>query len=177
VTDRGDAPVLPPPSRWLTDHLDLLPKGRPVLDVASGRGRHARLVAAAGWAVHAIDRDPAALDALRAVPGLAGTVTTTVIDLEAGPVSLGDRQYGAILVFNYLHRPLLPALVAALEPGGVLIYETFTRGQAARGHPRNPAFLLDEGELPQLVRPLEVIRAFEGERDGKLLSAVVARRR
>ena len=166
------------PSRWLVDHLDLLPKGRRVLDVASGRGRHALALAAAGWTVHAIDRDVDVLAALQeAARGLAGTVTTEVIDLEAGPVALGADAYGGIVVFNYLYRPLMPALIDALEPGGVLLYETFTRGQAARGHPRNPAFLLDEGELPRLVAPLQVLRSFEGERDGHLIASVVARRR
>ena len=81
-----------------------------------------------------------------------------------------------MLVFNYLHRPLMPALVDALEPGGVLIYETFTVGQAERGHPRNPAFLLGDGELPRLVAPLEVIRERgKGSVDGKLVSSIVAR--
>jgi SAM-dependent methyltransferase len=167
----------PAPSRWVVESLDLVPAGRQVLDVASGRGRHALLLAAAGWDVHAIDRDPDALAALTAAAAsLPGAVTTRVADLESGPVSLGDGVYGAVIVTNYLHRPLFPALVAAVAPGGVLIYETFTRGQAARGHPRNPAFLLDDGELPRLVAPLIVVRAFEGERDGNLVSSIVARR-
>lgn len=164
------------PSRWLTDNLDLIPKGQAVLDVASGRGRHARALAAAGWHVQAVDRDPAALASIDADDRFRGAIATDVIDLEAAAVSLGHSVYGAILVFNYLHRPLMPVLIDALAPGGVLIYETFTRGQAARGHPRNPAFLLDDGELPRLVRPLEVVRWFEGERDGNLISSVVARR-
>jgi tellurite methyltransferase len=126
--------------------------------------------------VHAVDRDAEALAAIDADAAFRGAITTEVIDLESAGASLGEAMYGAILVFNYLHRPLMPALIAALVPGGVLIYETFTRGQAARGHPRNPAFLLDEGELPRLVRPLEVVRSFEGERDGNLIAAVVARR-
>ena len=147
-----------------------------VLDAASGRGRHARALAAAGWRVHAVDRDADALALIDADAAFGGAITTEAIDLEAPGVSLGEGVYGAVLVFNYLHRPLLPVLIAALAPGGVLVYETFTRGQAARGHPRNPAFLLEEGELPRLVRPLEVVRWFEGERDGNLLAAVVARR-
>jgi SAM-dependent methyltransferase len=165
------------PSRWLVDHLDVLPKGRRVLDVASGRGRHALPLVAAGWTVHAIDRDADALAALRdAARGLPGVLTTEVVDLEAGPVTLGAGTYGGVVVFNYLYRPLLPALIDALEPGGVLLYETFTRGQAARGHPTNPAFLLDEGELLRLVAPLQVLQSFEGERDGHLIASIVARR-
>ncbi len=117
---------------------------------------------------------PAALASIDADDRFRGAIATDVIDLEADAVSLGQSVYGAILVFNYLHRPLMPVLIDALAPGGVLIYETFTRGQAARGHPRNPAFLLDDGELPRLVRPLEVVRSFEGERDGNLIASVVA---
>jgi SAM-dependent methyltransferase len=163
------------PSRWLVDNVDVIPPGRRVLDVASGRGRHALALAAAGWDVHAIDRDPEALAELsEAARACAGRVTIEVIDFETAPVSLGVRKYGAIVVFNYLYRPLFPALIDALEPGGVLLYETFTRGQARRGHPRNPAFLLDDGELAKLVAPLEVLRAFEGERDGQLISSIVA---
>ena len=164
------------PSRWLTDNLDLVPKGQPVLDVASGRGRHARAVAEAGWHVRAVDRDAAALASIDADGRFRGAIATDALDLEAGHISLGQSIYGAILVFNYLHRPLMPVLIDALAPDGVLIYETFTRAQAARGHPRNPAFLLDKGELPRLVRPLEVVRSFEGERDGNFIAAVVARR-
>jgi SAM-dependent methyltransferase len=179
VADRGvDSPGYDKtrPSRWLTDNLDLIPKGRPVLDVASGRGRHARAVAEAGWHVHAVDRDASALATIDPDSRFRGAIATEVIDLEADTVSLGQSIYAAVLVFNYLHRPLMPVLIEALAPGGVLIYETFTRGQAARGHPRTPAFLLDAGELPRLVRPLDVVRSFEGERDGSLIAAVVARR-
>ena len=166
------------PSRWLIENLDVLPAGRRVLDLACGRGRHALALAAAGWHVHAIDRDREALQALAdAATGLPGTVTVEARELEDGPIAFGVNGYGAVLVFNYLYRPLLPAIIDALEPGGVLLYETFTRGQAARGHPRNPAFLLDDGELPRLVAPLVVLRAFEGERDGNLISSVVAIRR
>ena len=148
-----------------------------MLDVASGRGRQALPLVAARWTVHAIDRDADALADLReAARGLSGVLTTEAVDLEAGSVTLGVGVYGGVLVFNYLYRPLMPALIDALEPGGVLLYETFTRGQAARGHPKNPAFLLDEGELPRLVAPLQVLRSFEGERDGQLMASIVARR-
>jgi SAM-dependent methyltransferase len=167
------------PASWLIDNIDRMPRGRRVLDVASGRGRHALHLAAAGWRVHAVDRDAAALAALRqSAGGLPGVVTTEVIDLETEiPPSLGVEQYGTVLVFNYLHRPLMPAIVAAVEPGGVLIYETFTSGQAARGRPTSPAHLLRDGELPTIVAPLVVRRAREGDVDGFLISSIVAERR
>jgi SAM-dependent methyltransferase len=105
-------------SDWLTGHLDLLPSPGLALDVASGRGRHTRLLAGLGWRVHAVDRDAAALaDLARA--GLPG-VSTSLIDLEANGVSLGTAAYDLVLVFNYLHRPLFPAIAAALCPGGLL---------------------------------------------------------
>lgn len=155
---------------WLVANVDLLRPGGVVLDVASGRGRNAIYLASRGWRVHAVDRD---VDALASLPK---EITTHVLDLESGDVSLGERCYDAVIVFNYLHRPLIPAIVEAVAPGGVLIYETFTRAQAARGRPRNPAFLLKEGELPALVQPLRVVRAREGEFDGKCVASLVAMR-
>jgi SAM-dependent methyltransferase len=164
------------PARWLIENLDLIPPARTVLDVAAGRGRHALALAAAGWPVHAVDRDAEALAALRgAATGLRGAVTTEVLDFETHPPpSLGVERYGAVLVFNYLHRPLLPAIVAAVAPAGVLIYETFTVGQAARGRPTSPAHLLRDGELAALVAPLTILRAREGDFDGSLVSSIVA---
>ena len=82
-----------------------------------------------------------------------------------------------LVVVHYLHRPLFPALLAALAPGGVLVYETFTVAQAARGRPTNPAFLLEPGELPRLVAPLEVLAAREGDFEGRMVSSVVAVKR
>ena len=167
------------PASWLIENIGLLPRGQSVLDVASGRGRHALYLAAAGWSVHAVDRDAEALAALRvAAQGLSGSVTTETLDLETSPPpSLGVERYGGVLVFNYLHRPLMPAIVDAVAPGGVLIYETFTVGQARRGRPTNPAFLLEDGELRTLIAPLAVLRAREGDVDGNLVSSIVAVRR
>lgn len=167
------------PAAWLVENIATIPRGGRVLDVASGRGRHARWLAAQGFDVHAVDRDAAALASLaqneRATPH--GNITTEVVDLEQATPALGHRCYAAVVVFNYLHRPLMPVIVDAVAPGGVLIYETFTVGQAARGHPRNPAFLLGNGELPGLVTPLEVVRFREGEVDGQLKASIVAVRR
>jgi tellurite methyltransferase len=165
------------PSAWLTDNLDLLMRGEPVLDVASGRGRHALALAVRGFEVHAVDHDQSALAALDAQARAAGVhIDTACVDLESHAVDLGADRYGTILVFNYLHRPLMPVIVRALKSGGVLLYETFTIGQRERGHPRNPAFLLRDGELPQLVAPLVVVRSREGDFDGKLIASVAARK-
>jgi tellurite methyltransferase len=166
------------PSRWLIENADLLPQGGSVLDVASGRGRHALVMAAAGFEVRAIDRDAEALAFLRTTADrLALRIDTDVVDLETDPApDLPAAAFDVVMVFNYLHRPLMPALRRVLKPGGRLFYETFTAPQAERGHPRNPAFLLNEGELTGLVAPLTVLRSREGDIDGRFIAAVVAER-
>jgi len=166
------------PSSWLLECVDLLPRGGRVLDVACGSGRHALLLASAGFEVHAVDRDATALEALRDVAARLGLpVTTERLDLEAGAGDLGAARYALVVVVHYLHRPLFPALQRALAPGGLLLYETFTLAQAARGKPKHPEFLLQPGELPSLLPELELLRQREGDFDGRSLAAVAARRR
>ena len=99
------------------------------------------------------------------------------LDLETGDATLPASAYDAIVVIHYLHRPLFPALIAALRPDGVLIYETFTSAQARRGKPTNPDFLLEPGELLRLVAPLAVVDSREGEYDDRDVASVVARKR
>ena len=158
------------PASWLVANLDVLRPGGTLLDLACGHGRNALFLAERGFRVHAMDRDAQALATL------PPAISTELIDLEASEVSLGRACYDAVVVFNYLHRPLMPAIVQALAPGGVLIYETFTRAQAARGRPTNPDFLLREGELPILVEPLRVVRGREGDFEGKFVASIVAMR-
>lgn len=165
------------PSSWLVECAGLLPPGGSALDVACGRGRHALLLAAARFPVRALDRDEEAIRELAAIASRLGLpVTAEVIDLEVPGVELGHEEHDLIVVFRYLHRPLFPALIRALRPGGLLLYETFTRGQAGRGRPSNPDYLLEESELPALVAPLEILRRREGEFDGGIVSAVAARK-
>jgi rhodanese-related sulfurtransferase len=177
------------PSSWLVDIADLLPQGGRALDVACGAGRHALLLAAAGFDVTAIDRDAAVLDRLRLQSERLGLqLRTEVIDLERGdprdgeheaaapPTVLAADTYDLVLVTRYLHRPLFPQLIRSLAPGGTLIYETFLEQQAERGHPKNPAFLLKPGELSMLVAPLAILRQREGDYDGALIASVAARR-
>jgi SAM-dependent methyltransferase len=167
------------PSSWLVDHLDLLPRNGTMLDVASGGGRHTLFLARLGFRMHAIDRNPEAIETLQGKARALGvTVTCEVMDLETDPPpSLGHARYDAVLVFNYLHRPLFPALRGALTAGGRLFYETFTTAQAACGHPKNRAFLLDPGELPALAAPLVVVRSREGHVDDRWVASIVAERR
>ncbi|MCB1964299.1 MAG: class I SAM-dependent methyltransferase [Rhodocyclaceae bacterium] len=132
------------PSAWVQRFAPLVAAGGQVLDLACGRGRHSRLLAMQGCAVTAVDRDPAALDALSAVAG----VTACRFDLEAGAAwPWAVASFDAVVVTNYLFRPGFDTLCALLRPGGVLIYETFMAGNARFGKPSNPDFLLAPGEL------------------------------
>lgn len=146
-----------PPSTFVTSWANLVPEGARVLDVAAGRGRHARLFAARGVRVLAVDRDAEALGALSGVAG----VEARCADLEAAPWPFGDEIFDAIVVTNYLHRPLFPVLLHALAPDGTLIYETFAAGNQRFGRPSNPAFLLDPGELLHRVDGRLCVVAFE----------------
>jgi rhodanese-related sulfurtransferase len=165
------------PSDWLLDNADLLSRGGSALDVACGRGRHALLLASAGFRVRAIDADAGRIEALRTLANRWHLdVDAAVEDLEHGPPAIAGSAFDLVLVFNYLHRPLMPALVGAVAPGGLLFYETFTVDQAARGRPTSPAHLLQHGELPTLVAPLTVIRSRDAEVWGRMMAGVVARR-
>lgn len=165
------------PARWLVDNHDLLPPHGRALDVACGRGRHAMWLGNAGYDTNGVDRNGETVALVNAEAKRLGIpVRAEVLDLEAPGVSLGVDAYDLIVVVHYLHRPLFPALTAALRAGGVLVYETFTVDQAARGKPTNPDFLLKHDELPQLVRPLAVLRFREAEVDGCMVAGVVARK-
>ena len=135
-----------PPSDWVVRWTPLLAPASSVLDVACGQGRHAAWFARAGHRVTAVDRDPALL------APLAGLANTVVADLEADPWPLPGHRFDAVVVTNYLWRPLFPALKAAVAQGGLLIYETFAQAQAAIGRPRRPEFLLRPGELIEVLR-------------------------
>ena len=145
------------PSPWVCRFAPLIPAGGSVLDIASGGGRHARYLAGCGHRVEAVDRDA---EAVRGLAGVAG-VTARVADLENGPWPYAGQQFDAIVVVNYLHRPLFPHLLAALAAGGVLIYETFAVGNERYGRPSNPDFLLKPGELLELVRGRLRVVAYE----------------
>lgn len=166
------------PSDWLLRHAGALSREGRILDVACGSGRHALLLAAAGFAVTAIDRDTEALGRLEELAGRLGLELETLeLDLETREdVTLPDAARATILVFRYLHRPLFPALCEHLEPGGHLFYETFTRAQAELGRPRRPEFLLEPGELLERVASLEVLDHREGRFGGQEISSVLARK-
>lgn len=145
------------PSAWVRRHAALILPGARVLDLAAGRGRHARLLAALGHDVLAVDRDAAALASLAGV----ARVRTRTVDLESGPWPLAGERFGAIVVANYLHRPSFDAMLGALADDGVLVYETFAAGNETFGRPSNPDFLLAAGELLDRVRGRLGVVAFE----------------
>lgn len=139
-----------PASAWVRRFAGSVRPGGPVLDLACGGGRHSRLFLERGHTVTAIDR----------VPPSVGSERITA-DLEGGAsFPLAGRRFACIVVTNYLWRPLFADLLAALEPDGMLIYETFAAGNEAFGRPRNPAHLLERGELLRLTQGLSVL-AFE----------------
>ena len=141
------------PSDWVVRWAPEVKRG-PVLDVACGGGRHAMFFRDRGFEVIAVDREPVALEGIRFVKA----------DLEGGsPWPFAGQRFGAIVVANYLHRPLFPHLLGSLDEGGVLIYDTFMAGNERFGRPSNPAFLLRPGELLQAFQELEVLGFEEGE--------------
>jgi SAM-dependent methyltransferase len=160
-----------PPSGWVQRWAHLVPAGAVVLDVACGRGRHARLFAGRGCQVVAVDRDAEALGSLAGVAG----IETRQADLEGAPWPFAPGTFDAVVVTNYLHRPQFPHLAAALRPGGVLIYETFMLGNARFGKPSNPDFLLRPGELLEAFSGVLTVAGFEQGEAGRPPRAMVQR--
>jgi SAM-dependent methyltransferase len=144
-----------PPSAWVQRWAPSIRPGGLVLDVAAGAGRHARWLARLGFEVEAVDRDAS----LFADP--PRNVKVVEADIEGGPWPFEGRLFDGIVVTNYLHRPLIPLLAASLEPGGLLVYETFARGNERFGKPSNPDFLLAPGELLEAVRGKLHVIAYE----------------
>jgi len=145
------------PSVWVRRFAPLIRDGGRVLDLACGRGRHARWLAGQGWQVEAVDQDAEALATLAGVNG----VNCRQADLEGGPWPYFGEGFDAIVVTNYLWRPLMPLLLGALEESGVLIYETFMVGNELLGKPSSPEYLLRRNELLDLVNKRLTVVAFE----------------
>lgn len=159
------------PSPWIARFAPLAPRTGAVLDVACGGGRHLRHFRGRGHEVVGIDVD------IRGVADLAGQPDVEIIaaDIEGAPWPLPDRRFAAIVVTNYLHRPLLPILLDSLAPGGVLLYETFAIGNARFGRPSSPAFLLKSGELLDLARGRLQVVAYEHGEVSSPKAAIVQR--
>lgn len=136
-----------PPSDWIARWAHLIPADASVLDVACGGGRHLRWLAeqGAGLRLTGVDRDATAVEPLRSLARIV------VADIENGAWPFAGERFDAVVVTNYLWRPLLPTLVQAVAPGGMLLYETFAAGNEHFGRPSRPDFLLGPGELLEAV--------------------------
>ncbi|MEY4979091.1 MAG: hypothetical protein RLZZ352_1361 [Pseudomonadota bacterium] len=154
--DRAPAHGQEQPSVWVQRWAHLIRPGGTVLDVACGHGRHARWLAGQGHAVTGIDRSP---EAVAAVAPLGRAV---LADIESGPWPLAGETFDAVVVTNYLWRPLWPTLLASLAEGGVLLYETFASGNETVGRPARPDFLLQTAELLQVCAALRVVAYEDG---------------
>ncbi|AMO21898.1 class I SAM-dependent methyltransferase [Ramlibacter solisilvae] len=144
------------PSNWVRRWAHLVPAGGAVLDVACGQGRHLRHFAQRGHPVTGVDRDAASLAHAQ------GLGETLVADIENGPWPFSGRSFAGVVVTNYLWRPLLPAILGCIGPGGVLIYETFAAGNETVGKPSRPDFLLAPGELLRACEALRVVAYEDG---------------
>ncbi len=171
-----DEAETPAPSPFLLALDDLLPRRGRALDVAGGSGRNALWLARRGLDVTLADVSDVALERAARAAAAAGLRLATVrTDLEAGPPPPGP--WDLVVCTYFLHRPLLAALPAVLAPGGLLAVAHATRTNLTRWPRPGPDHVLEDGELPGLVRGLEVLRSEEGWLEGGRHEArLVARR-
>lgn len=152
-----------PPSPWVTEHAMHFPKNGRILDLACGQGRHARWLLEQGFRVLAVDRDASAVSTMTDTR-MTSALEVVSADLEGPEWPLTGELFDGIVVTRYLYRPRLGDLAELLAPGGVLIYETFMRGNELFGSPRRPEFLLEASELLRFAAAsgLQVIDFREG---------------
>ena len=168
------------PADWLVQHRKLLPAGR-ALDLACGHGRNSIYLAQEGFHVEAWDRDAEGIDALRVRSSSLGlnNITTRLVDLERDP-EIPAASFDLITVFYYLQRALIPQILRALKPGGIVVYETFLIDNHERfDHPRRREFCLGRNELLSLFSGLRTLAYHEGPTDpdrGPFLASLVAQR-
>jgi tellurite methyltransferase len=151
----------------------------PVLDLACGRGENGLFLAGLNLPVVLADRSTDSLGmARRLAEERRLDVQLWEVDLETGQNPLEEEHYRAILVFHYLHRPLIPSIRRGIRKGGILIYETFTSEQPKYGRPHNPDFLLQPGELARWFEDWQTIHYFEGllEDPRRAMAQIVCRK-
>lgn len=143
-------------------------KQEPVLDLACGGGRNGLYLVENNLPVIFADVNPEALEQIKtSVSGLNTQKQKREkywqVDFEQADITpLQGQSFAAIMVFRYLHRPLFAQIKAAIKPGGMIIYETFTEQQAQFGRPKNPDFLLKSAELIELFSDWQILHSFEG---------------
>ena len=171
------------PAQLLVEHSGLILEKTlpgPVLDLACGEAHNSIYLALKGVKVISGDLSSEALERAGELAAECGAeISVWQVDLEPEGVNpLPEHAYGAILVFRYLHRPLIPCIKKALRKGGLLIYETFTAEQPRFGKPRNPDYLLQSGELGQMFADWEEIFYFEGikENPTRAVAQIVCRK-
>lgn len=173
----------PEPDSLLRDHSSLFSddlKDFPILDLACGDGHNGLFLASWGFSIILADRSAEALkQAEESAASLGIAVTLRHIDLEQEKRNPFENDlFSAILVFRYLHRPLIPSIRNAIRKGGLLMYETFTTEQAQCGRPHNPEHLLKPGELFSWFQDWEIIHSFEGitESPRKAVAQLICRK-
>ncbi len=144
---------------WVAEHADLLEPNSEILDVACGSGRHSLYLHSQGHRITALDID---LSAMR-----QNEQSTDVIlieaDIENNPWPLSDHQFDAVIITNYLWRPLFPIILKSVRAGGLLIYETFMQGNEEYGRPSNSNFLLKPNELQEITKKnFDMVDFFQG---------------
>jgi SAM-dependent methyltransferase len=151
--------LMVPISTWVARWQHLIKPSQSILDVACGQGRHTEFLSKKGCAVTALDISK---EALQTVAIHSPSARTVEADIENAPWPLSGESFDAVVVTNYLWRPLFPQLLASVKAGGILIYETFSAGNEMLGKPSRPEFLLKSKELLSLCADLHVIAYEEG---------------
>ena len=158
-----------------------LDKGSEVLDLACGSGRNGLSLIGTGMSITFVDNNESALAEVSAK--IRGTNIERhqclQIDLEDHKHNFFDKHsFDAILVFNYLHRPLFPSIKSSLSKGGLIFYETFTTEQRKFGRPKNPDYLLKDNELLENFDGWEIIDSFQGikRKPQRAIASLVARK-
>ena len=145
------------PSAWIERHSPLISRSGRILDIAAGKGRHTRYLLRKGHSVIAVDKN---LSSLRNIKN--ARLSLIQVDLETGDSwPYKEGMFAGVVVTNYLYRPLFGPIIASLAPGGVLIFETFARGNEKFGKPNNPDYLLEPDELIRVTLNKLHIIAYE----------------
>jgi tellurite methyltransferase len=142
------------PNPFLQEHLALLPRSH-ALELAMGEGHEAIFLAQRGFLVTGVDISEIAVARALQMARRAGvSIDAQVMDLRTA--ALPSETYDVVICFYYLQRDLFPHIVRTLKPGGMVIYETYTKEQVRYGYPTNPAYLLEPNELLKAFEPLRI---------------------